>query len=75
MQDATTKANGEVTNRMKNSTGDNNNDNDGIQEEDSNNKEVNQRKVKGAKSKPNGRKRAYKFVGDRIYKNDSEHEQ
>ncbi len=59
---------------MKNSTGDNNNDNDSIQEEDPN-KKVAQRKAKNAKSKPKGRKRAYKFVGDRAYSNESDHEQ
>ena len=58
---------------MKNSAGDNN-DNDSIQEEDPN-KKVAQRKAKNTKSKPNGKKRAYKFVGDRAYSNESDHEQ
>ena len=59
---------------MKNSTGDNNN-NDSIQDEGDPNKKVTKRKAKSVKSKPNGKKRAYKFVGDRAYSNESDHEQ
>ena len=75
LQDATTKANGEVTYRMENSTGDYKNDKGSIQDKGDPNKKAAQRKIKNAKSKPNGKKRAYKFVGDRAYNNDSEHEQ
>ncbi len=60
---------------MKKSTGVNKNEKDGFQDEGDPNKKVAQRKAKNAKSKSKGRKRAYKFVGDRIYNNDSEHEQ
>ena len=59
---------------MENSTEDNKNEKDDFQDEGDPNKNVTQRKVKSAKSKPKGRKRAYKFVGDRAYNNDSEHE-
>ena len=59
---------------MENSTEDNRNKKDGIQNESDPNKNVTQRKDKNAKSKPRGRKRAYKFVGDRAYNRDSEHE-
>lgn len=60
---------------MKNSTEDNKNEKDDFQDEGDPNKNVTQRKVKSAESKPKGRKRAYKFVKDRAYNNDSEHEQ
>ena len=60
---------------MENSTEDNKNEKDGFQDESDLNKNVTRRKVKNAKSKPKGRKRAYKFVGDRAYNNESEHEQ
>ncbi len=60
---------------MEKSTEDNKNKKDGFQDEDDPNKNVTQRKVKSGKSKPKGRKRAYKFVGDRAYNNESEHEQ
>ncbi len=60
---------------MKKSTEVNKNEKDGIQDEGDPNQKAAQRKVKSAKSKPKGRKRAYKFVGDRAYNNDSEHEQ
>lgn len=59
---------------MENSTGVTNNEKGGIQDEGDSNRKSAQRKVKSAKSKPNGEKRAYKFVGDRIYIDDSEHE-
>ncbi len=60
---------------MKKSTGVSKNEKDGFQDEADPIKKTAQRKVKNAKSKPKGRKRAYKFVGDRAYNNDSEHEQ
>lgn len=60
---------------MENSGEDNKNEKDGIQDEGDLNKKASQRKIKNAKSKPKGRKRAYKFVGDRAYSNESDHEQ
>ena len=60
---------------MEKSTGLNKNEKDGFQDEGDANKKAAQRKVKSAKSKPNGKKRAYKFVGDRAYSNESDHEQ
>jgi len=60
---------------MENSTEDNKNEKDGFQDEGDPNKNVTQRKIKNTKSKPKGRKRAYKFVGDRAYSNESDHEQ
>ena len=60
---------------MKKSTGLNENEKDGFQDAGDANKKASQRKIKNAKSKPNGKKRAYKFVGDRAYSNESDHEQ
>ena len=60
---------------MENSAGVNKSGKNDVQDEGVSNKKAAQRKVKRAKSKPNGKKRAYKCVGDRIYNNDSEHEQ
>lgn len=60
---------------MENTAGSNKNEKDGTKDEGDPNKKLTQRKIKSAKSKPNGKKSAYKFVGDRIYNNDSEHEQ
>lgn len=59
---------------MENSTGVGKNEKDGIKDEGDSNKKAAQRKVKSAKSKPKGEKHAYKFVGDRIYNDESEHE-
>ena len=60
---------------MKKSTEVSKDEKDGFQDEGDPNKNVTQRKIKNAKSKPKGRKRAYKFVGDRAYSNESDHEQ
>ena len=59
---------------MENSTGNNKNGKAGIQNDGELKKKLIRQIVKSAKSIPNNKKSAYRFVGDRIYIDDSEHE-